>query len=190
MLPGVIGGGNWGGGAFDPETGVYYVKATEGANLLKLVPGDPERVEADYDIDRSVRGISLENGLPLVKPPYGHLTAIDLNTGDHLWQVPVGDTPGVRFNPALRGVELPERLGVAGAVGPVVTEGGLVFLTGGGNVLYAFDSTTGEELWSGPLGGRGYANPMSYRTRAGRQFVVIANGSGSGAKLTAFALPD
>ncbi len=190
MLPGIIGGANWGGGAFDPTTGIYYVKASEGANLLKLVPGDPERVEADYDIDRSVRGINLENGLPLVKPPYGHLTAIDLNTGDHLWQVPVGDTPGVRFNPALRGVELPERLGVAGAVGPVVTAGGLVFLTGGANALYAFDSTTGEELWSGPLGGRGYANPMSYRTRAGRQFVVIASGSGSGAKLTAFALPD
>jgi quinoprotein glucose dehydrogenase len=54
------------------------------------------------------------NGLPINKPPYGTLTAIDMNTGEHLWQVPVGDLPNVRFHPALRGVELPKRLGAIG----------------------------------------------------------------------------
>ena len=117
------------------------------------------------------------------------MTAIDLDTGEHLWQVPVGDMPRVRNHPALRGIELPERLGVVGAPGPIVTGGGLVFLTGGGTTLYAFDKATGEELWEGDLGQRGNANPMTYLSRSGKQYVVIANGVGEGAKLTAFALP-
>jgi quinoprotein glucose dehydrogenase len=71
-----------------------------------------------------------------------------------------------------------------------VTAGGLVFLTGGGDVLYAFDSETGAELWSGDLGQRGYANPMTYRASDGRQYVVIATGRGAGARLMAFARPS
>ncbi len=190
MMPNISGGANWGGGAADPGTGVYYVKASNSASLLKLVESDPAQSEAKYQVDRSMRNVALPNGLPLTKPPYGTLTAIDMNTGDHLWQVPVGDMPNVRYHPALRGVELPERLGVGGAPGPIVTAGGLVFLTGGGMVLYAFDKDTGEELWSGDLGDRGYSSPMTYRTRGGRQFVVIATGSGDGTKLVAFALPE
>lgn len=72
-----------------------------------------------------------------------------------------------------------------------MTKGGLVFLTGGGDVLYAFDKATGEELWGAPLPGRGYANPMSFGTSDGRQFVVIAAGGGDdGGTLVAFALPN
>ena len=71
-----------------------------------------------------------------------------------------------------------------------MTGGGLVFLTGGGNVLYAVDSSSGEELWSARLGQQGYANPMTYRGPDGRQFVVIATGRGSGTRLMAFALPE
>jgi glucose dehydrogenase len=126
--------------------------------------------------------------IPINKPPYGTLTAIDLNTGDTKWQIPLGDTPGVRNNPALRGVALPERLGVAGSPGSLVTKGGLVFSTGGGNVLYAIDSHTGKELWAYDLGQVAYANPMTYRTRDGRQMLVIATGAGANAKLVVFAL--
>lgn len=190
MLPGIIGGANWGGGAADPETGVFYVKSSNTASLLKLVESDPMQSEATYQVDRSIRNVALPNGLPLTKPPYGVLTAIDMHTGDHLWQAPVGDMPNVRYHPALRGVELPERLGMSGAPGPIVTGGGLVFLTGGSMALYAFDKETGQELWSADLGDRGSANPMTYRTRAGRQFVVIAVGSGDNCKLVAFALPE
>ncbi len=85
-------------------------------------------------------------------------------------------------------MDLPDRLGVSGAPGPIVTAGGVVFLTGGGEVLYAIDSHTGEELWAAELGQVGYANPMTYRTSEGRQHVVIAAGRGAGTRLMAFAL--
>ncbi len=71
-----------------------------------------------------------------------------------------------------------------------MTRGGLVFLTGGGSTLYAFDARDGAVLWETDLGARGYAVPMTYQTRAGRQFVVIATGSGPDATLKAFALPN
>jgi quinoprotein glucose dehydrogenase len=80
-------------------------------------------------------------------------------------------------------------LGVAGAPGGIVTRGGLVFITGGGSTLYAIDKTTGATLWQADLGRRAYSVPMTYRTLAGKQFVVIATGSGADAELVAFAIP-
>lgn len=189
VRPGIIGGGNWGGTAVDPETGWLYVKSTNSPALMAIGEADPERTEGDYGIDRSRRSLRLESGLPIQRPPYGTLTAYDMTAGDIVWQVPVGDTPSIRENPALAGVDLPDRLGVTGAPGPIVTGGGLVFLTGGGDVLYAMDAGTGEELWSWDLGQTGYANPMTYRAGDGRQYVVIATGRGSGTRLMAFALP-
>jgi quinoprotein glucose dehydrogenase len=189
ISPGIIGGGNWGGTAVDPERGYLYVKSSNQPALLAIAPADPDRTEGDYDIDRSRRSLRLANGLPIQRPPYGTLTAYDLEIGELAWQVPIGDTPSVRNNPALAGVEIPPRLGVSGAPGPIVTGGGLVFLTGGGDVLYAMDSESGEELWAGELGQVGYANPMTYRAGDGRQYVVIATGRGSGTRLMAFALP-
>ena len=188
-LPGIIGGGNWGGAAFDPERGLLLVKATEEPSVLKIAEADRTRVVADYALDFSAnRNLNLD-GVPISKPPYGTLTAIDMNAGTLRWQVPVGDRPELRSHPALAGVELPPRLGAPGAPGPVVTGGGLVFLTGGTDVLYAFDVDTGEEVWSAPLEARGYASPMSYEV-AGRQYVAIATGGRSApAKLQVFALP-
>lgn len=188
ISPGIIGGGNWGGTAVDPETGYLYVKSSNQPALLAIGPADPDRTEGTYDVDRSRRRLRLPNGLPIYRPPYGTLTAYDLTVGEIAWQRPIGDTPAIRQNPALDGVDLPDRLGVSGAPGPIVTAGGLVFLTGGGNVLYAIDSQSGEELWAGDLGQVGYANPMTYRTREGRQYVVIATGRGQGTRLMAFAL--
>src|ERR671913_2081299 len=152
-------------------------------------PADAARTEGDYDIDRSRRGLSGPAGLPINKPPYGTLTAIDLNKGDHAWQVPLGDTPSLREHPALRGVELPARLGAIGLPGPVVTRGGLVLVPGGSQLL-AFDKATGEELWAGELGERGSGTPMTYATKSGRQFVVVATGLGDRAVLKTFALPQ
>ena len=186
-MPGVNGGGNWGGAAADPETGVVYVRASNSPSLLAMGKSDPARTEGDYDIDRSRRGLSMPGGLPINKPPYGTLTAIDLNKGEHAWQVPLGDTPSLRANPALRGVRLPPRLGAMGVPGPVVTKGGLVFVPGDAR-LYAFDKATGAEVWAGDLDERGSGNPMTYATRSGRQFVVVATGVGERATLAAFAL--
>jgi quinoprotein glucose dehydrogenase len=204
VMPGAIGGSGWGGASVDPETGWLYVKATNSPALYAMqkrdVPSDT--VDGPYmvNLGNSSLGVSFRDGpegtaragmtLPINKPPYGTLTAIDLNTGDTKWQIPLGDSPNVRNHPALSGVTLPDKLGVAGSPGSLVTKGGLVFSTGGGRVLYAIDSRTGATLWESDLGQVAYANPMTYRTRSGKQMLAIATGSGANGKLVVFALPD
>ena len=197
MQPGVIGGSGWGGGAYDPTTQTLYVKGTNQPALLRLIQmPKSDTIDATYSFDRGASlNVQIPPGpdgtrmpsLPINKPPYGNLTAIDMRTGEHYWQITLGDNPAVRNHPLLRDLKLPP-LGVAGAPGPIVTAGGLLFVTGGGSVLYAIDSNDGRTLWQADLGGRGYAVPMTYRNRAGRQFVVIATGSGENAVLKAFAL--
>jgi quinoprotein glucose dehydrogenase len=86
-------------------------------------------------------------------------------------------------------VKLPDHLGAAGAQGAIVTKGGVIFCGGGDTSLHAVDTANGQELWSFPLGGRTGGTPMTYRTEGGKQFVVIASGSGGNATLTAFVLP-
>jgi quinoprotein glucose dehydrogenase len=191
--PGVIGGAGWGGAALDPETGWLYVKASNDPALMAVAKHDTksDTVDATYAMDFSRRIPPVRAGagtVPIAKPPYGLLTAIDLNTGDTKWQIPLGDNPQVRNNPALAGVKLPDKLGVVGSPGGIVTKGGLIFITGGGRALYAIDSKTGVYLWEFDLGQVGYSNPMTFRTKAGRQMVVVATGGGTTSKLVAFAL--
>ena len=196
MRPGVIGGANWGGGAFDPTTGLLYVKTSANTPaILRLAepdesPENPRRDEVDAPLINRGGNAQFMNGLPLLKPPYGQLTAIDLNRGAIAWQVPFGDSPGLRAHPALKGVALPEKLGVSGAPGAIVSAGGLVFVGGGDMALNAVDAATGMTLWQGALPQRSTATPMTYRTGGadGRQYVVIATGSGENAELVAFTL--
>jgi len=188
MRPGVIGGANWGGGALDPETGILYVKSSNTpaiARLKKVERTVPGELDAEYVGEQA--GTTFHNGLPLLKPPYGHLTAIDLNRGEILWRVPFGDDARLRSHPALKDVKLPERLGVAGAMGAIVTKGGVIFCGGGDTALRAIDSRDGAELWSAPLGRRSTSTPMTYMADS-RQFVVIASGTGREATLTAFVM--
>lgn len=200
-LPGVIGGAGWGGGAFDPVSGLYYVKANNAPALHRLAPPrHSETNDAAFAFSPGASlGIAASPGdrfepevggtVPVVKPPYGTLTAIDLWSGEHRWQVTVGDWPRVRNHPLFRELGLPP-VGVVGSPGPIVTAGGLVFLTGGGTVLFAFDAESGAERWSADLGAFGYAVPMTYRTTSGRQFVVIAvGGEDEPGALVGFALP-
>jgi quinoprotein glucose dehydrogenase len=128
------------------------------------------------------------NGLPLLKPPYGHLVALDLNRGTIKWRVPFGDMPALRRHPALKDVTLPPVLGAPGAPGVLATAGGLVFAGGGDTALHAVDAADGVEVWQSRLERRANGTPMTYRSRAGRQFVVIATGGGEDAALVAFAL--
>jgi quinoprotein glucose dehydrogenase len=200
-LPGVIGGSGWGGGAFDPLSGTLYLKASNSPALLKLAHPRPSATnDAEYSF---APGTSLgltssvgdqaepETGgsVPIIKPPYGTLTAIDLASGEQRWQVTVGDWPRIRNHPLFKGLDLPP-VGVVGSPGPIVTAGGLVFVTGGGSALQAFDASTGRLLWSAELGAFGYSVPMTYRTRTGRQFVAVATGGdGEPGVLQVFALP-
>jgi glucose dehydrogenase len=182
--PSIIGGANWGGGALDPETGMLYVKSSDAPSVVKVKAAGPEVGAAYVMTDASA---AFHGGIPLTKPPYAHLTAIDLNKGEIAWRVPFGDDARLRANPALAGVKLPDRLGATGPMGAISTKGGLIFAGGGGTVFYAFDAATGHELWSFAMGRRTTATPMTYEA-AGRQFVVIASGTGRDATLTAFAM--
>ena len=199
--PGYIGGAGWGAGSYDPETGTLYVKATNQPTLVRLTtpPGSADRYVGELEdlwvgVPVSEPGIRWWRKpryayIPLGRPPYGTLTAIDLNSGQHRWQIPVGDDSLVRHSRALQGVALPPALGSAGVTGGVVTAGGLIFI-GADNRLYALDKKTGQTLWSARAGSGINAVPMTYRTRAGRQFVVLATGRRTDARLVAFALAE
>lgn len=207
LLPGWVGGAGWGGGAWDPAQQRLFVKATRSPVLARVVPADSATngPDAGYVVDGSQpphRALVLDlprrhrylwfrsvpEEIPIVKPPYGTLAAYDLADGALAWNVTAGDLPRVRRHPSFRHLELPP-LGAPGPAGPIVTAGGLVFVTGGGESLLAFDATSGAQVWEGVLGYLSRANPMTYRTRRGRQFVVVGAGTGLRGRLMAFALP-
>ena len=102
--------------------------------------------------------------------------------------MPFGDNRSLRDNPALKGVALPDQLGAAGPQGALVTKGGLVFVGGGDMAFHAYDTDSGRELMRLPLPRRATATPMTYRTASGRQFVVIATGTGADTALMAFGV--
>jgi len=188
MRPGIIGGANWGGGAIDPATAILYVKTSNQLAVARIAKGEKTAdMDADYTLARGDNA-TFHNGLPLIKPPYGHLTALDLNRGEIVWQVPFGDQARLRNHPALQGVKLPEKFGVPGAQGVIVTKGGVIFAGGGDTAFHAIDTVTGRDLWTFPLPRATTATPMTYRAKNGKQYVVIATGSGSDAVLMAFTL--
>ena len=192
--PSQTGGANWGGAAFDPESGYLFVRAANqlGLNRIGKNDGSDPLVKVDYSNSFAQAGpaTSLPGGLPLISPPYVVLTAINLNKGEIAWKAPLGEgSPAIRNHPLLKGVALPDRLGSPGSLGgAMVTKSGLVFIGGGDSYLYAFDKKTGKEVWRGKIPYANTAVPMTYRTRSGRQFIVIATGAGADNALVAFAL--
>jgi quinoprotein glucose dehydrogenase len=188
------GGANWGGAAFDPETGYLIVRANNviGVNRVGKNDGSNPLVGVDYSNVFASRGESatLAGGLPLISPPYAILAAIDLNTGEIAWKVPLGEgSAAIRHHPLLKGVALPDRLGSTASMGgAMVTKSGLIFIGGGDGYIYAFDTRTGNEVWRERVPYNASANPMTYRTASGKQFIVMATGTGADNALVAFAM--
>ena len=192
--PSQAGGANWGGAAFDPETGYLFVRAANSVGLNRLAKNDGSdplvAVEYSNVFARTGESVNLPGGLPLLAPPYAVLTAIDLNRGAIAWKAPLGEgSAAIRNHRLLKGEVLPDRLGSPNSRGgAMITRSGLVFIGGGDGYLYAFDKKTGKELWRGKIPFENAAVPMTYRTRSGRQYVVVATGTGAYNALVAFTL--
>jgi quinoprotein glucose dehydrogenase len=182
-LPGSVGGADWTGAAFDPEAGVLYVPSMTNPFVANLIPGEPGETDLAY---RASNRMLLQGprGLPLVKPPYGRITALDLNQGTTRWMVPNGDGP--RHHPLLKSLNLPP-LGQSVRAGPLATKT-LLFVTegdqinvrtppnGGGTKVRAFDKRTGAVVWEMALEAGSTGTPMTY-LHNGTQFIVFAIGS-------------
>lgn len=187
-LPGSLGGANWEGGALDPETGLLYVGSHTLPSVLALVPGGDL---SDMDYIAGPARPQLAPGVPIVKPPWGRITAIDLTSGEHAWMVPNGRTPphvseGLGLDPAL----IPQT-GQTSRAGLVVTRTLLLGGEGasGDPVFRAYDKATGEVVAEIVLPAPQVGLPMTYMHR-GRQYVVLSvGGNGEPAELVALALP-
>ena len=200
VMPGNVGGMNWSGYAFDPVRHLLIVNTNNMAAKVKLIPrdafDDPKaRTEkGEYSPQHGTpfgmfrTFLRSDRGLPCLPPPWGQLTALDLNTGKIRWQVPLGT-----FDPAHTNV--PQ--GALSLGGPIVTAGGLAFIAGTWDpALRAFDLETGKEVWKAPLPASGHATPMTYKLADGKQYIVIAAGGhakideeSQSDALVAFALP-
>jgi quinoprotein glucose dehydrogenase len=198
-----LSGSNWMGGSIDPETGVVYVGSSHGILGISLVPSGT-RSDVGYISGRApgAQGALTVKGLPLVKPPYSRISAIDLKSGTILWQVPHGDTPdNVKNNPALKGLNIP-KTGRGGAAITLVTktlviagEKGTVTMADGrtGAMLCAYDKATGKQVGSVYMPAQATGGPMSYMVN-GVQYIVIAVGGNINGKpqaqFMAFRLPN
>jgi quinoprotein glucose dehydrogenase len=201
----VMGGSNWPGGAYDPETQIVYVTASVGVNsmtICRYAEGSamPHGICLGRDAGAfgGLRNITVQ-GLPLLKPPYGTIAAIDLSAGEVLWEIPNGETPEeIKNHPALAGVNL-GRTGRAGQPpGALATKTLLIAAEPGygptpdgarGSMLRAYDKRTGRELAALQLPAPQSGSPMTYMVD-GRQYLVIAvSGDNHPGELIAFAVP-
>jgi quinoprotein glucose dehydrogenase len=201
-------GANWPGGSLDPDTGILYIYSHTLLRVLSMVT-DPKRSDMNYisaggGDDGGSGGLDVQ-GLPLVKPPWGRITAIDLNKGEIVWQIAHGDTPdAVKNHPALKGLNVPRTGrpggagGSSGGIGTLVTktlvisgEGGTVTTPSGqrGAMLRAYDKATGVERGAVYMPGAQTGSPMTFMLN-GRQYIIVAVSSSTmPGELIAYALP-
>ena len=207
QMPGSVGGADWQGGAYDPETGLLYVPSISGPFVADIIPGDPSKTNLRFT--RGTREYPpAPMGLPLVKPPYGRITAIDLNKGEIAWMVANGDGP--RDHPLLKPLNLPP-LGHPGRSSPLATRSLLFVGEGdsimaaparvpkgmplaiapgaGGRMFRAYDKATGQVLWQTELPAGTTGAPMTYMHQ-GKQYIVVAVGARDrAAEFVALSLP-
>jgi glucose dehydrogenase len=194
-LPGWAGGANWWGAAFDPQTQTLYIPSITAPIVVKLVKPDAARSNFNFVRGGAALGSNLEGprGLPLFKPPYGRITAINLNTGEKVWMIPHGDGPRQKVSEIVGRDVGP--LG-AGGGGPLLTRtllfvgqgaGGRGGRAGGGtNLLRAFDKASGKVVAEFELPAQPSGTPMTYLA-GGKQFIVIAT---SDSKLVGLSLGE
>ena len=237
ILPAATGGANWQGGAFDPETKMFYIYSVTSPSALGLVVPDGGRSDMNFvqGVARNPNapapgagagrgagavagagggrgaagggaaaegggggGALTVQGLPLIKPPYGRITAIDLNKGDLVWQIAHGETPdNIKNHPALKGLTIP-RTGREGRIGVLVTkslvmagEGGVFTTPNGqrGAMLRAYDKATGREVGAVYMPAPQTGSPMTYMLN-GKQYVAVPiSGANYSGELLVFKLP-
>ncbi len=188
VLPGFSGGASWTGASFDPDTGVIYVRSHTSPIVVKLDKRKGDESEFDYYRSRTVSTVRGPRGLPLFKPPYGRITAIDLNSGEHLWRVPYGE--GIRQRIIDMGIADPGPVGAPGKQGILVTRT-LLFLAqddNGNNVLRAYDKRTGSVVHEIDIPLPPGGTPMTYMS-GGRQYIALALGGGPDSRIVALTLP-
>ena len=185
-LPGWTGGAEWSGAAFDPETSLYYIPSTTNPIVVQLEEQDPEVTEFRY-IRNGIRSVTGPRGLPLTKPPYGRISAVDLNTGDYQWVRANGE--GIRQQIIDMGIADPGPVGVVN-IAPLLVTKSLLFqaITDGAPILRAMDKATGATVHDYPLPAIPQGAPMTYMLN-GKQYIAIACGGGADARLVALALP-
>jgi quinoprotein glucose dehydrogenase len=194
---GAAGGASWPGGSFDPETGMLYIPSRSNPFVADLVEGNPQETNLAYRAGTRPL-IQGPRGLPLTKPPYGRITAIDLNTGEHKWMVANGDGP--RDHPDLKALNLGP-LGEAVPSATIATKT-LLFVTeadaitprspagAGGRTFKALDKATGRIVWQMELEAGANGAPMTYMFK-GKQYIVFAiGGQNHPAEVVALALGE
>ena len=210
---------NWPGGSYDPESRILYVQSQSAVATLGLVPPPPGAApEVRYHQGTVLSGARRSGGsgsatgaaggavtaptvqgLPLIKPPYGRISAISLDSGDILWQVPHGETPDtIRNHPALKGMTIP-RTGRPGSVGTLVTKSLLIAGEPGfgptpsgqrGAMLRAYDKKTGGEVGAVYMPAPQTGSPMTYELNGTQYLVVAISGGAYSGELLAFRVPS
>jgi quinoprotein glucose dehydrogenase len=190
--PSAVGGINWPGGAVDPVEDVLYVAPENTLYRAQVTPGSPGKGVLYHDTrGQQVTPPTTVFGLPLLKPPYGRVTAISLKTGERLWMVPHGNTPdAIKRNAKLKGVDIPNTGAQTRGTGLLVTSTLLFGGEGGGSpLLRAWDKKTGAVVAEIQLPGPTTGFPVTY-TKAGRQYIAVAVRAGDGVDIVALALPE
>ena len=195
--PSTGGGANWSGAGVDPQTGLLYVPSVNRfsvRNYRDPTPGEGATLNIIENRGAGTRQPTMPQGLPLFKPPYSRMTAIDLNTGDHAWMQPMGSGDRIRNHPLLRDLDLPPLGGDSSRSGPLVTKTILIYaLTTGGTTdgprLVALDKATGQGLASVDLPRGAIGTPMTYLLD-GRQYIALTVGGSPAPELIALALPE